>query len=152
MQFGNYYESFIVNMKGQLLRYTKTLSLVTMLDLSGNNLSGDLPIEMTNVLGLIVLNMSRNHFTGHIPKSILKLKQLSSLDLSSNRFSGAIPQSLGSLSFLGYLNLSNNELSGPIPYKDQMVTFDASSFAGNVGLCGGPLAVKCPASLISGFI
>nr|XP_048330018.1 receptor-like protein EIX1 [Ziziphus jujuba var. spinosa] len=143
MEFGNYYESFIVNMKGQLLRYTKTLSLVTMLDLSGNNLSGALPIEMTNLLGLIVLNLSRNHFTGHIPESISKLKQLSSLDLSSNKFSGAIPQSLGSLSFLGYLNLSNNELSGPIPDKDQMLTFNASSFAGNIGLCGGPLAVKC---------
>ncbi|KAH7527949.1 hypothetical protein FEM48_Zijuj05G0020300 [Ziziphus jujuba var. spinosa] len=115
-----------------------------MLDLSGNNLSGDLPIEMTNLLGLVVLNLSRNRFTGHIPKSISKLKQLSSLDLSSNRFSGAIPQSLGSLSFLGYLNLSNNELSGPIPDNDHMLTFNASSFAGNVGLCGGPLAVKCP--------
>ncbi|KAH7527936.1 hypothetical protein FEM48_Zijuj05G0019000 [Ziziphus jujuba var. spinosa] len=100
-----------------------------------NNLSGDLPIEMTNLLGLVVLNLSRNRFTGHIPKSISKLKQLSSLDLSSNRFSGAIPQSLGSLSFLGYLNLSNNELSGPIPDNDHMLTFNASSFAGNVGLC-----------------
>ncbi|XP_060670477.1 receptor-like protein 43 [Ziziphus jujuba] len=132
MQLGNYYESFIVNMKGQLLRYTKTLSLVTMLDLSGNNLSGDLPIEMTNLLGLIVLNLSRNHFTGHIPKSISKLKQLYSLDLSSNMFSGAIPQSLGPLSFLGCSRLMN-------PLLLEML-----AFVGNVGLCGGPLAVKCP--------
>ncbi|XP_060670882.1 receptor-like protein EIX2 [Ziziphus jujuba] len=88
MEFGNYYESFVVNMKGQLLRYTKTLSLVTMIDLSGNNLSGDLPIEMTNLLGLVVLNLSRNRFTGHIPKSISKMKQLSSLDLSRNGFFG----------------------------------------------------------------
>ncbi|KAH7527932.1 hypothetical protein FEM48_Zijuj05G0018600 [Ziziphus jujuba var. spinosa] len=141
---GSYYESYVVNMKGQPLRYTKTLSLVTVLDLSGNNLSGDLLIEITNLLGLRVIDLSRNQITGHIPESISKLKLLVSLDLSRNSFSGAIPQSLGTLSFLGYLNLSNNDLSGPIPYKDHMSTFDEFSFAGNLGLCGGPLAVKCP--------
>ncbi|XP_060670467.1 receptor-like protein EIX2 [Ziziphus jujuba] len=103
MEFGNYYESFVVNMKGQLLRYTKTLSLVTMIDLSGNNLSGDLPIEMTNLLGLVVLNLSRNRFTGHIPKSISKMKQLSSLDLSRNGFFGAIPSWSSYVDNLGWV-------------------------------------------------
>ncbi|KAF3437338.1 hypothetical protein FNV43_RR20091 [Rhamnella rubrinervis] len=142
---GSYYEDYMdVNTKGQLLRYTKTLSLVISLDLSGNNLSGTLPGEVTTLLGLVVLNLSRNHISGHIPESISKLKQLSSPDLSSNRLSGGIPKSLASLSFLGYLNLSNNDVSGRIPYTDHMTTFDASSFAGNLGLCGTPPAVKCP--------
>ncbi|KAF3437339.1 hypothetical protein FNV43_RR20092 [Rhamnella rubrinervis] len=141
---GTYYEDhMVVNTKGQSLRYTKTLSLVTSLDLSGNNLSGDLPGEMTRLLGLMVLNLSGNHISGHIPKTVSELKQLSSLDLSRNRLSGVIPQSLASLSFLGYLNLSDNDFSGKIPFTDHMTTFDASSFAGNLGLCGSPLAVKC---------
>ncbi|KAH7527970.1 hypothetical protein FEM48_Zijuj05G0022400 [Ziziphus jujuba var. spinosa] len=123
---------------------SKTLSLVVVLDLSGNNLSGDLPRELTNLLGLVFLNLSRNHISGHVPESISKLKELESLDLSNNRFSGAIPESLKSLSFLGYLNLSNNDLSGKIPYKDHMTTFEASSYGGNQRLCGAPLAVKCP--------
>ncbi|PON74299.1 Leucine-rich repeat domain containing protein [Parasponia andersonii] len=140
-----YYEdNLVVNIKGQQLMYTNTLSLVISLDLSGNVLSGDLPEEITKLLGLVALNLSKNHITGHIPASISKLGQLSSLDLSSNMLSGPIPQILSSLSFLGYFNLSNNGFSGMIPYTGHMTTFEASSFGGNPGLCGAPLVVKCP--------
>lgn len=90
-----YYEdNFVVNIKGQQLMYTNTLSLVISLDLSGNILSGDLPEEITKWLGLVALNLSKNHITGHIPTSISKLGQLSSLDLSSNMLSGPTLQSL----------------------------------------------------------
>ncbi|KAH7527968.1 hypothetical protein FEM48_Zijuj05G0022200 [Ziziphus jujuba var. spinosa] len=131
-------------MKDHSRMFSKSLSLVVALDVSENNLSGDLPEELTKLLGLVSLNLSRNHISGHVPESISKLKVLESLDLSNNRFSGAIPESLKSLSFLGYLNLSNNDLSGRIPYKDHMITFEASCYGGNQGLCGAPLAVKCP--------
>nr|XP_048329023.1 receptor-like protein EIX2 [Ziziphus jujuba var. spinosa]XP_048329024.1 receptor-like protein EIX2 [Ziziphus jujuba var. spinosa]XP_048329025.1 receptor-like protein EIX2 [Ziziphus jujuba var. spinosa] len=141
---GYYEENLAVTMKNQSLIFSKTLYLVVSLDLSGNNLSGYLPAEITKLLGLVFLNLSRNHISGHIPGSISKLKQLSSLDLSSNKLSGAIPQSLATLSFLGYMDLSNNDLTGRIPYKSHLTTFEASSFTGNPGLCGSPLAVKCP--------
>nr|XP_015881856.2 receptor-like protein EIX2 [Ziziphus jujuba var. spinosa] len=139
-----YKENFVVTLKDQSQSFSKILSLLVGIDLSGNNLSGDLPREITKLSGLVFLNLSRNHISGHIPESISKLEQLSSLDLSSNKFSGAIPQTLASLSFLGFLNLSNNNFSGRIPYTDHMSTFDAPSFAGNTGLCGIPLDVKCP--------
>ncbi|PQQ19621.1 receptor-like protein 12 [Prunus yedoensis var. nudiflora] len=142
---GSYYdESLIVNLKSSPQIYTKTLSLVISIDLSGNNLSGDLPEEITKLFGLVVLNLSGNQISGGILQDISKLTQLQSLDLSSNRFSGLIPQSLSSLSFLGYLNLSNNDFSGMIPYTAHLTTFDAASFTGNPGLCGPPLVVSCP--------
>ncbi|KAL5543331.1 hypothetical protein UlMin_007115 [Ulmus minor] len=142
---GRYYkDTLVVRMKGQVLTFTKTLSLVVSMDLSGNNLRGQLPVEITKLLGLVVLNLSRNHISGPIPESISKLKQLSSLDLSSNKLSGPIPQSLSELSFLGHLNLSNNNFSGMIPYTGHTTTFEEPSFAGNPGLCGPPLDVKCP--------
>ncbi|KAJ7949244.1 LRR receptor-like kinase family protein [Quillaja saponaria] len=142
---GRYYEeSLVVNTKGQFPKYTKILSLVTIIDLSGNNLYGNISEEITKLLGLVVLNLSKNHITGHIPRSISNMHQLESLDLSSNRLSGTIPSSMSSLTFLGYLNLSHNNFMGTIPYTDHMSTFDASSFAGNPGLCGPPLSVQCP--------
>nr|XP_048329782.1 receptor-like protein EIX2 [Ziziphus jujuba var. spinosa] len=127
MEFGNYYESFVVNMKGQLLRYTKTLSLVTMIDLSGNNLSGDLPIEMTNLLGLVILNLSKNHFTGHIPKSISKMKNVGLYggpltvkcpgdDENEKPDKGWMtPVDTGKITGIYAIDLSSNNLMGNIP-------------------------------------
>ncbi|GAU46791.1 hypothetical protein TSUD_268520 [Trifolium subterraneum] len=142
--YGYYYEESIeVYMKDQMLKYTKTLSLVTSIDLSDNNFTGNIPNEITKLFGMVVLNLSRNHITGQIPGTMSNLLQLSSLDLSNNRLSGTIPSSLSSLSFLGFLDLSNNNLMGVIPYTGHMTTFDAIAFTGNPGLCGPPLPVKC---------
>jgi len=141
---GLYYgERFVMNIKGGPQKYTKTLSLVTSIDLSINSLNGEFPDQITKLVGLVTLNLSKNQVSGHVPDNISSLRQLSSLDLSSNRLSGAIPSSLPALSFLSYLNLSNNNLSGMIPYRGQMTTFEASSFSGNPGLCGPPLVLQC---------
>ncbi|KAK7263910.1 hypothetical protein RJT34_31509 [Clitoria ternatea] len=138
-----YEETLVVYTKDQLLEYTKTLSLVTSIDLSDNNFTGNLPNEITKLVGLVVLNLSRNHIKGQIPQDMSTMHQLQSLDLSSNQLSGSIPSSISSLSFLGFFNLSNNNLLGAIPYTGQITTFDASSFARNPGLCGPPLLVRC---------
>ncbi|XP_027174176.1 receptor-like protein EIX2 [Coffea eugenioides] len=75
--------------------------------------------------------------------------RLESLDLSRNHLSGTIPSSISKLSSLGFLNLSFNNLSGKIPSSTQMLSFDASSFAGNQ-LCGRPLTVHCGSSSTDG--
>ncbi|KAH6806762.1 hypothetical protein C2S51_031593 [Perilla frutescens var. frutescens] len=135
-------ESASVMTKGVELEYNTILSLVTNIDLSMNNLSGEIPKEFTSLVGLESLNLSGNHFIGSIPESIGDMKQLESLDLSRNSLSGQIPNGFTLLSSLSYLNLSFNKLTGRIPESTQLSTMEASSFMGN-NLCGPPLARNC---------
>ncbi|XP_038977847.1 receptor-like protein EIX2 [Phoenix dactylifera] len=139
-----YNENLQVTMKGRDNEFSRFLFLVIAMDLSGNNLSGKIPEELANLLGLVSLNLSGNHLTGEITEKIGALRQLQSLDLSRNNLYGGIPSSMIALSFLSYLNLSYNNLSGRIPLGNQLQTFtDPSIYAGNSGLCGFPLAQKC---------
>ncbi|KAI5431649.1 hypothetical protein KIW84_035708 [Lathyrus oleraceus] len=92
---GHYYEeSLNVYIKDQRLKYTKTLSLVTGIDLSNNNFTGNIPNGITKLSGLVVLNLSRNRITGQIPETKSNLHQLSSFDLS-NSFKFAFLDILG---------------------------------------------------------
>ncbi|CAI9285701.1 unnamed protein product [Lactuca saligna] len=141
---GSYELSLSQVMKGVVLEYTTTLRYVVNIDLSSNKLVGEIPKELSLLLGLHGLNLSNNHLTGRIPDRIGDMNSLESLDLSINQLSGVIPQSLSALTFLSYLNLSHNNLSGRIPTGSQLQTLtDPSIYAANSELCGNPLPIKC---------
>ncbi|WCJ36650.1 disease resistance family protein / LRR family protein [Euphorbia peplus] len=128
--------------KGREVKYDTLLTMVTSMDISNNNLSGDIPDEVTALSGLRFLNFSGNHLTGEIPKNIGRMKKLESVDLSKNRLSGNIPPSMSGMNFLSYLNISYNNLSGQIPSSTQLQSLDASTYIGN-NLCGPPLTKDC---------
>jgi Leucine-rich repeat (LRR) protein len=133
--------------KGRDYLYDRSVyEIIYSVDLSHNNLSGEIPDSITSLLRLVFLNLSMNHLIGRIPKRIGNLDQLQSLDLSMNELYGPIPESLSSLTFLSHLNLSFNNLSGKIPNGNQLQTLyddDSSIYEGNSLLCGPPLSTKC---------
>ncbi|KAL4634630.1 hypothetical protein ACB092_04G214000 [Castanea dentata] len=135
-------ESQLVAIKGKYLEYSTTLQLVKIIDLSNNNLSGEIPEEVMHLKGLQSLDLSFNNLTGRIPENIGDMGSVESIDFSSNQLSGQIPQSMSSLTFLSRLNLSNNNLIGKIPSSTQLQSLDASNFFGNK-LCGPPLIDNC---------
>ncbi|KAJ6976477.1 receptor-like protein 9DC3 [Populus alba x Populus x berolinensis] len=146
MEAGNYYSYFYsieMTWKGVKTKFMKIQSTIRVLDLSNNNFKGEIPKVIGKLKALHQLNLSHNSLTGHIQSSLENLTNLESLDLSSNLLTGGIPTQLGGLTFLAILNLSHNQLEGPIPSGEQFNTFDASSFEGNLGLCGFQVPKKC---------
>ncbi|KAB2595749.1 receptor-like protein 12 [Pyrus ussuriensis x Pyrus communis] len=129
--------------KGVMSEYKSTLGLVKSIHLSSNQLTGEIPNEIADLVGLVSLNLSRNNLTGQITPKIGKLQSLDSLDLSNNQIHGTIPTSLFQISGLGKLDLSNNNLFGRIPMGTRLQNYEPSAFAGNPLLCGIPLQQLC---------
>ena len=114
---------------------------VSNIELSGNNLTGEIPASLGNpghghghdpyghedhedeeghedevhLERLKVFNLSGNHLTGSIPEGLNYLRSLSTIDLSGNDLTGEIPADITDLHFLLTLDLSHNRLTGPAP-------------------------------------
>ena len=85
------------------------------LSLYRNHLSGSIPTELGDLVGLDSLLLFDNGLIGEIPVTLGLLTNLRGLSLSSNELTGEIPKSLGSLSELQFLQLQGNQISGEIP-------------------------------------
>ncbi|KAG9441608.1 hypothetical protein H6P81_017462 [Aristolochia fimbriata] len=138
----NQERSFITK---RLLEYFKSPSTnENTIDLSENFFSGEIPEELSSLLGLSDLILSGNNLSGKIPQDIGNLPELGLLDLSRNQLSGTIPPSILYLTSLRFLNVSYNRLHGMVPSGLQLRFFnDPSIFIGNAGLCGPPLLEDC---------
>ena len=113
--------------------------LVQFLDveLSANNLMGEIPSSIGSIRRLRTLDLSGNNLTGAIPPSIGSFLRLRTLDLSDNNLTGAIPSSTGSISALA-LDLSGNNLTGEaLPFMgDDLTRFTILDLSDN-NLTGG---------------
>lgn len=108
--------------------------------LQNNNFSGSIPSSLSP--RLTFLDLSFNSLTGEIPDTFQNLTRLTRLNLQNNSLTGSIPDL--NLPGLRLLNLSYNHLNGSIPTA--LGKFPASSFTGDLMLCGPPLEQCVPLS------
>ncbi|KAK8514261.1 hypothetical protein V6N12_008974 [Hibiscus sabdariffa] len=87
-------------------------SSVTEIDVSKNNLNGDIPYQLPPNAQHI--DLSENNFNGNVPYSISQMTNLEEVDVSNNQLSDKLPDSLANLSNLNTLHLQNNQFTGTI--------------------------------------
>ncbi|KAJ9701128.1 hypothetical protein PVL29_006465 [Vitis rotundifolia] len=107
-------------------------SNLEILDMSTNNLSGELSHCWTYWQSLTRLNLGNNNLSGKIPDSMGSLFELEALHLHNNRLSGDIPPSLRNCKSLGLLDLGGNKLTGNLPsWVGERTTLMALSLRSN---------------------
>jgi hypothetical protein len=82
--------------------------------LSGNSLIGKIPKELAETQAR-TLNLSHNQLSGQIPSELFTLSELKILNLQNNNLSGTIPNEIGDATSISNINFSNNQLGGSIP-------------------------------------
>ncbi|XP_027935616.1 receptor-like protein EIX2 [Vigna unguiculata] len=106
------------------------------LDMSYNNLSGELTDCWNNWKSLVLINLRFNNLTGEIPHSMGSLSNLRFLYLKSNKFFGKVPFSLRNCKNLRILDLCRNNLSGVIPtwlgQKVEGLELRSNQFSGHI--------------------
>ncbi|CAI0389631.1 unnamed protein product [Linum tenue] len=122
----------------------RNLLLMSGINLSDNNFTGEIPEEFGNLTSIKLLNLSHNALTGSIPSTFSKFEQIESLDLCYNNLTGSIPAQLVDLNSLAVFSVAYNNLSGRTPERvAQFATFNENCYDGNPFLCGWPLPKKC---------
>lgn len=115
---------------------------VTALDLSDNQLSGNLPANLGDLASLERLSLANNQLSGPLPASLVALAELQVLDLADNDLQGSLPAELGSLTRLQTLQVWGNELSGELP-----ISLGALVNLRTLALSGNQLTGSIPAGL-----
>lgn len=104
------------NLNGQLPDEIGDLIHLKELRISVNaNLTGSIPSTIGNLTELRWLRLQLNGHTGSIPTSVSNLTNLSRVYLQDNQLTGTIPSGFGNASNMYQLFLDNNQLDGDIP-------------------------------------
>ncbi|XP_078181047.1 putative LRR receptor-like serine/threonine-protein kinase At1g67720 [Carex rostrata] len=105
---------------------------IILTDLSGKNLTGNIPPELTSLSGLVELYLDNNSLTGSIP-DFSGCPNLQIIHLENNKLTGSLPSSLANLPNLKEVYVQNNNLSGVIP-KGLLRKNVVFNYTGNPGL------------------
>ncbi|KAK7336629.1 hypothetical protein VNO77_17175 [Canavalia gladiata] len=111
-----------LNLTGYLGSLLYNLRNLKQLDVSSNNIVGEIPFGLPP--SVTHMNLSHNFLNGPIGDVFTGLDNLKEMDLSYNNFSGDLPRSFGSLRNLARLFLQNNRFTGSVVYLAELPLTD----------------------------
>ncbi|XP_045795484.1 receptor-like protein EIX2 [Trifolium pratense] len=88
---------------------------LVLLDLSDNQLTGELPDCWNNLTSLQFVDLSNNNLSGNIPFSMAALVNMKAIILRNNSLSGKLTSSLIGGDKLALLDFGENKFYGPLP-------------------------------------
>ncbi|GJV94757.1 putative non-specific serine/threonine protein kinase [Tanacetum coccineum] len=102
---------------GEIPKCVSNIEYLTMILFSSNMLSGDISSFLGRLPALLMwLQLNDNNFTGELSQEFAYLTELNVLDLGENKISGTIPEWIGNnLTQLNILRLHKNNFTGRIP-------------------------------------
>ncbi|KAF5955104.1 hypothetical protein HYC85_007960 [Camellia sinensis] len=106
---------YAANLTGEIRREIGNCSALEKLSIRQNNISGEIPNELSLLKNLKYMCLWQNNLRGRIPRSLGNCSSLSSIDFLFNFLTGEIPSELSLLKNLQFLYLQQNNLSGSIP-------------------------------------
>ncbi|KAA8528763.1 hypothetical protein F0562_036118 [Nyssa sinensis] len=119
------------------------LNKLVNLTLVEDNLTGPLPMEMSNLISIKFINLSTNAFIGDFPGNlVVSMTELEVFDVYNNNLSGKLPTDFVKLKKLKTLRLGGNYFVREIP--EVYSEFQSLEI---LGLQGNSLTGKIPASL-----
>ncbi|XP_022715382.1 protein STRUBBELIG-RECEPTOR FAMILY 6-like isoform X1 [Durio zibethinus] len=125
-----------LGLSGSMGYSLQSLTSLKELDLSHNNLGGDIPYNIPQ--NLEQLNLAYNQFTGSVPYSINQMHSLQYLNLGHNQLQNQLSDMFGPLSSLSTLDLSFNSLTGDLPESFKNLTsinsmyLESNQFTGTI--------------------
>ncbi|CAN6573695.1 unnamed protein product [Malus baccata var. baccata] len=123
-----------LQLSGTLGYQLQSLTALTNLDVSNNNLAGGIPYSLPP--NMTRLNLGHNNFNQDIPYSISMITTLKYLNISHNQLQNQLSDIFGKLSSLSVLDLSFNTLSGNLPESFSSLSSMKTMFLQNNQLTG----------------
>ncbi|KAL5095954.1 hypothetical protein RYX36_000281 [Vicia faba] len=125
------------------------LKSLTHLELSFNNLSGNVPSCISSFSQYLeILALQRNKLSGLIPQTYLRGNTLQMIDFSNNNFLGQLPRALVNCGWLEYFDISHNNINDSFPFwlgdlpELKVLALSNNKFHGNI---------SCPKNMICTF-
>ena len=113
----SFYSISINELSGEIPPQICNLNFLEVLDLSENNLSGNIPKCLGNFSNsLTILNLRRNNLNGTIPHTWTSGNKLRMINLGENKLSGQVPKSIVNCAMLEIVDLGSNQINDTFPF------------------------------------